>query len=75
MPGKKRIEILYGPEGEIILEAFGHKGPICKEDTKFLEDALGKTVDVKKKIEWHMQNAGNIQKSKRFVKNPSNLCG
>lgn len=75
MPGKERVEILYGPEGQIVVETFGVKGTACKEKSKFLEDALGKTVDVKKKIEWHLQNAGNIQKSKRFVGNPSNLCG
>ena len=75
MPGKKRIEILFGPDGERIIEAFGYKGKGCKADTKFLEDALGKTVDVKQKIEWHMVNAENIQKTKRFVGNPSNMCG
>lgn len=71
----QRVEVLFGPEGEIIVEAFGLKGPECKERTKFLEEALGKTVDVKHKIEWHLKNSRNIQKSKRFVKNPSNLCG
>ena len=72
---EKRIEILYGPNGEVVVEAVGFKGKGCKEATKFLEEALGKTVDVKQKIEWHMVNAENIQKSKRFVGNPSNLCG
>lgn len=72
---KERVEILYGPEGEVIVEAVGFKGKGCKEATKFLEDALGKSVDVKHKIEWHMVNAKNIQRAKRFVKNPSNLCG
>lgn len=72
---EKRIEILYGPNGEVIVEVFGVKGPRCKAETKFLEDALGETVDVKQKIEWHMVNAENIQRTKRFVGNPSNLCG
>ena len=75
MPGKKRIEILFGPNGERVIEAFGHKGKGCKADTKFLEDALGRAVDVKQKIEWHMVNAENIQKTKRFVGSPSNMCG
>ena len=72
---EKRIEVLYGPNGEVVVEAVGFKGKGCKEATKFLEEALGKTVDVKQKIEWHMVNAENIQRSKRFVGNPSNLCG
>ena len=71
----KKVEILFGPEGEVVVEALGFKGTSCKEATKFLEEALGKTVDVKRKIEWHLKNSRNIQKSKRFVKNPSNLCG
>lgn len=72
---KKRVEILFGPEGEVVIEAFGFKGKTCKEATKFLEDVLGKEIDMKKKLEWHMLNAENIQKSKRFVGTPSNLCG
>ncbi len=75
MSGKKRIEVLFGPDGERIIEAFGRRGKGCKADTKFLEDALGRAVDVKQKIEWHMVNAENIQKTKRFVNNPSNMCG
>jgi len=71
----KRVEILFGPHGEVVIEAVGFKGKGCKEATKFLEEALGKEVDVKQKIEWHLQNAENYQKSKRFVNNPSNLCG
>ncbi len=72
---EKRIEILYGPNGEIVVEAVGFKGKGCKEATKFLEEALGRSVDVKQKIEWHLTNAENIQKSKKFTTNPSNLCG
>lgn len=75
MAGKQRIEILYGPEGEIVIEAFGFKGKSCKEATKFLEDALGKAVNVKQKVEWHFRNAENIQRTKKFVRTPSNLCG
>lgn len=75
MAGKRQIEVLFGPEGEVVIEAVGFKGKGCKQATKFLEDALGKSIDVKQKVEWHMVNAGNIQKTKRFVRNPSNLCG
>lgn len=72
---EKRIEILYGPNGEVVVEAVGFKGKGCKKETKFLEEALGKTIDVKKKIEWHFINSENIQRTKEFVGNPSNLCG
>jgi len=75
MVGKKYIDVLVGPNGEIVIEAQGFKGKGCKEATKFLEDALGKSVDVKQKIDWHFTNAKNIQRTKLMVGNPSNLCG
>ena len=76
MPGKRRIEILFGPEGEVVVEAVGFKGKGCKEATKFLEEALGTEVDVKQKVEWHLTNSESIRKERaRGIGNPSNLCG
>jgi len=72
---KKRIEILFGPNGERIIEAIGFKGKVCKKETKFLEDALGSAIDVKQKIEWHLQNAEAIRREKARGMNPSNMCG
>lgn len=72
---KKRIEILFGPEGEVIIEAFGRKGKVCKNDTKFLEDALGKATDIKHKIEWHLENAEAVRRERARGFNPSNMCG
>lgn len=71
----KRIEILFGPNGEIEIEAFGFKGKNCKEATKFLEQALGTEKDTKKKTEWFLANAESIQKSKQYGYNPAQLCG
>lgn len=72
---KKRIEILFGPNGEVVIEAIGFKGKSCKEATKFLEDALGTTIDVKRKIEWHLENAEAVRKERARGLNPSNMCG
>lgn len=76
MAGKKRVEILYGPNGEVVVEAIGFKGKSCKEATKFLEEALGTEIDVKQKIEWHLTNSERIRRTRiHGVGNPSNLCG
>ena len=40
----KRIVIEIKPDGNVVLEAQGHKGPVCLKSTKWLEDALGGKV-------------------------------
>lgn len=71
----KQIKILYGPNGEIEVEAVGYKGKGCKEATKFLEDALGTEKDTKQKAEWFLQNAEAVQKEKGYGYNPAQICG
>jgi hypothetical protein len=71
----KKIEILFGPNGEVEIEAFGFKGKGCKQATKFLEDALGTAKDTKTKIEWFVKNAESIQRNKKYGYNPAKLCG
>jgi len=71
----KKIEILFGPNGEIEIEAFGYKGRGCKEATKFLEEALGTAKDTKTKSEWFLKNAESIQTAKKYGYNPARLCG
>ena len=71
----KKIEILFGPDGEIEIEAFGYNGKGCKDATKFLEDALGTEKDTKQKAQWFIQNAEAIQKEKNYGYNPAGICG
>ena len=71
----KKIEILFGPNGEIEIEAFGYKGRGCKDASKFLEDALGTAKDIKSKSEWFLKNAESIQTAKKYGYNPAKLCG
>ena len=71
----KKIEILFGPDGEIEIEAIGYKGKGCKEATKFLEQALGTEKDTKQKVEWFMQNAEAVQREKSYGYNPAGICG
>jgi hypothetical protein len=72
---KKQIKILYGPNGEIEIEAVGYKGKGCKEATKFLEEALGTEKDTKQKAEWFVENAEAIEKGKAYGYNAARLCG
>lgn len=73
---QKRIEILYGPNGERILETFGFTGPSCKQASEFLEKALGTAGDAKAKIEWHLTNDESVQVSRdMFGFDSSKLCG
>ena len=71
----KQIKILYGPNGEIEIEAVGYQGKGCKDATKFLEDALGTEKDTKQKAEWFLANAEAIEKEKSYGYNPAQLCG
>lgn len=73
--GKKRTEILIGPNGEAEIEAFGFKGKLCQVETQFLADALGTTKDTKKKAEWFIANAESIQTAKQRGYNAAKLCG
>jgi len=71
----KTIEVLFGPKGEVEIEAFGYKGKGCKDATKFLEEALGTAKDTKTKTEWFLRNAESIQTAKKYGYNPATLCG
>ena len=71
----KQIKILFGPNGEIEIEAIGYKGKGCKEATKFLEEALGTERDTKRKVEWFLQNAESVQRGKGYGYNPAQICG
>jgi hypothetical protein len=50
----KRIEIDVLPDGSIKIEGHGFKGPECEKATKFIEDALGKVSERKRKPEYSM---------------------
>lgn len=50
------IEIIVDKKGNISYEILGMKGKSCLEETKFLDDALGKVVDRKHKREFYEQH-------------------
>ena len=42
---KQDIEIVINEKGEVTFEVKGVKGGSCVDETKFLEDALGNTIE------------------------------
>jgi hypothetical protein len=73
---RKRIEISFGPGGEVEIEAFGFKGQSCKEATRIFEEALGKTGDTHYKAEWAQKNGDYVQSmKKKFGVEVNKLCG
>ncbi len=62
----KQIEVDIATDGSITIDAVGFSGPDCGQATRFLEEALGKTVSSRHKPEYrrragvgHRQTLGN----------------
>ena len=52
----KTIEIIVSPKGESRIETKGFVGNSCREASKFIESALGKTSMESLKPEFHVQH-------------------
>ena len=53
----KEIKLIIGKDGKVNIDVAGVNGPACQNLTKSIETALGKTESVKKKPEFHQQQA------------------
>ena len=53
----KTIEIIISPRGESQIETKGFVGGECREASRFLEQALGKTLGEQLTAEFHQQRA------------------
>jgi hypothetical protein len=49
----KTIEILVRPNGETILETRGYSGEQCQHASRFLEQALGRTINEQRTAEFY----------------------
>lgn len=49
----KSIEILVRPNGETVLETRGFSGERCQQASRFLEQALGRTVQEQRTSEFY----------------------
>ncbi|MEZ6093463.1 MAG: DUF2997 domain-containing protein [Pirellulaceae bacterium] len=52
----KTIKITVSPSGESRIETVGFVGDSCREASKFIEVALGKTASEKLKPEFHQRS-------------------
>ena len=51
-----KIEIVVSPAGDVRLTTHGFEGPSCREGSRFLEQALGRTVAEQLTSEYHQLN-------------------
>lgn len=49
----KTFDILVRPNGETILETRGYSGEQCQEASRFLEQALGRTINEQRTAEFY----------------------
>jgi hypothetical protein len=65
MSQKKELEITIGPDGEVQVLVKCIKGASCVDETKFLEDALGNTIESRELTdEYYEQSQGVTQTNK-----------
>jgi acylphosphatase len=53
----KEIEVVIHPDGSVSVEAHGYEGADCEEATRFIEQALGRPQQRKRKPEYYRQTA------------------
>ena len=53
----QEIKLTIGTDGKVNIDVAGVPGPACKDLTKSIESALGKTESVEKKPEFYQQQA------------------
>lgn len=62
---KKELEITIGPDGEVKVLVKCVKGASCVDETKFLEEALGNTIESRELTdEYYEQPQGVTQGNK-----------
>jgi len=53
----REIEVTIHPDGTISIEAHGYEGADCEDATRFIEQALGKVQQRKRKPEYYRGTA------------------
>lgn len=53
---QRSIEVIVMPDGSLIIDAVGFKGPACDKATRFLEEALGKIASQQRKPAYNERN-------------------
>ena len=57
MADKTELEIHIGPDGKVTITTHGLRGEACLEETKALEQALGRVLRREKTSEYYGQSA------------------
>ena len=58
---KRSIEVIVMPDGSLIIDAVGFKGPECEKATRFLEGALGTIASKQHKSAYNERNQTHRQ--------------
>lgn len=53
---QRSIEVIVMPDGSLIIDAVGFKGPACEKATRFLEEALGQIANKQRKPDFNERN-------------------
>lgn len=58
---KRSIEVIVMPDGQLVIDAIGFKGPACDKATRFLEEALGQIATKQRKPAYNERNQTHRQ--------------
>ena len=64
-PGNKTIEIIVAPDGGTTVQTRGYTGPSCREASRFIERALGRSVGETLTSEFHQAATQETQSRER----------
>lgn len=53
---QRSIEVIVMPDGSLVVDAIGFKGPECDKATRFLEEALGQIATKQRKPAYNERN-------------------
>jgi hypothetical protein len=53
---QRTIEVIVMPDGSLVIDAIGFKGPACEKATRFLEEALGQIAAKQRKPAYNERN-------------------
>lgn len=57
----RTIDVIVNPDGSLVIDAIGFKGPECEKATRFLEDALGQIASKQRKPAYNERNQTHRQ--------------
>ena len=58
---QRSIDVIVNPDGSLIIDAIGFKGPECDKATRFLEEALGQIATKQRKPAYNERNQTHRQ--------------